>query len=87
MKKSYLYENELIQQISNETYPELMAALKIRNPKAQELIEDAEFSQLHALLVLLRLKQIRIRELDVSSNLLIILEICEENRTTNEVAP
>jgi len=77
MKKAYfLYQDETIRKISNETYPELMAALKQRKPKSKALIKDEELYQLHALLPLIRLGHLRIREVE---DTILFLEIWEQH--------
>lgn len=55
-----LRETQKTISIHNETYQDLLAALKFRNPQATELVEDEELSQLHDLLLLLKLKRLRV---------------------------
>lgn len=56
MKTAFiLKESKKVVKILNETYDDLLAAVKNRNPDAENLIEDEELFQLHDILVLLRL--------------------------------
>lgn len=80
MKKEYIIqETEEMGRILDETYDEVMAALRQRNPTAESLVEDDELSQLHDLLALLRLGQIRIgRVEDTAGRYIILLEVVED---------
>lgn len=70
MKKAYIIrQDRKLKTILNKTYNEAMAILKHRNPKARQLIEDEELSQLHDLLALLRLGHIRISNADPGGHL------------------
>lgn len=69
------HEDVGMQKVLDDTYDELLAALKERSPKAQSLVEDEEYSQLHDLLALLRLGHIKIGHAEDDDGCFIILEI------------
>ena len=54
MRKVYLIpEATEVRGILNGTYNELLTALKVKNPKATELIDDEVYCQLHDALCLI----------------------------------
>lgn len=76
MKKAYIIrQDRKLKTILNKTYNEAMAILKYRNPKARQLIEDEELSQLHDLLALLRLGHIRISNAEDDRGQFMLFEI------------
>lgn len=61
MKKVYLFrETKRVRDILNDTYDELLAGLKVRQPDAKSLVESDEYSMLHDLQALLKSNQIEI---------------------------
>ncbi len=61
MRKVYIIrETKKVSDILDNTYNEVLAALRYRNPKAQRLTDDDEMSQLHDMLALLRLGHIKV---------------------------
>jgi hypothetical protein len=76
MRQTYiLKETAELSGILDETYEEISAALKHRNPGAKSLVEDDELSQLHDLLALLRLGHIKVGYAEDETERLIILEV------------
>lgn len=71
-------ETEEMCHVLDETYDEILAALRQRNPAAQSLIEDDELSKLHDLLALLRLGQIKIERVEDRDGRSIVLEVIED---------
>lgn len=80
MQHVYLIrETGVICETLNNTYEEMLAALKYRNPKANNLSDDEELSQLHDLLVLIRLGYINVRWAEDEDGTLIIFEFDPAN--------
>ena len=78
MKLIYvLRESRRLRRILNDTYPAIIAALKIRRPKAKILTEDAELSQAHDCLALIRLGYLKVDELTDQKGQLVTVEINE----------
>jgi len=76
MRKTYfIYEDEQVGKVLEETYDDLLAALKHRNPKAIQLSEDEEISSLHDLLSLLRLGHLKVRWANGDEGRMILLEV------------
>ena len=76
MNKTYiLKETPELSVVLDDTYDEILAALKHRNPRAKGLVDDNELSQLHDLLALLRLGHIGVNYAEDESGRLIILEV------------
>lgn len=74
-------QDERVIQILNQTYNDMLAAAKHRRPQAESLIEDEELSQLHDLLVLVRLGCIKVGCIeDYDGDPYIAVELLKENR-------
>ena len=73
-----IQETEQMRRVLDDSYKELLAAVRERNPKAESLIEDKELSQLHDLLALLRLGHIRVSSGDNDHGTFMMLELRED---------
>jgi hypothetical protein len=79
MRKAYIVqETEGMRRVLNDTYEEMFAALKVRRPGAESLIEDDELSRLHDLLALLRLGHIRVSNAENEEGMFLMVEVREE---------
>ena len=74
-----IQEDKEMRDILNDTYDELLAALKSRNPRAKSLFESDEYSQLHDLLGLLRTGHIKISNGENMKGLFTMIEIKEDD--------
>ncbi|MCB1214310.1 MAG: hypothetical protein KDK66_02415 [Deltaproteobacteria bacterium] len=82
MRKVFLFEAAAeAREIADKAYDEVLAALRHHRPEATSLLEDEDFFQLHGLLVLLRMGQLRIQELDWDPDIAYLLELREETRS------
>jgi hypothetical protein len=82
MRKIFVVrEDDEINKVLNETYEDILAALKHRNPRAESLVEDGELFQLHDLLALLRLGHIKLGDVEDVGGRYIALEVKEEGFT------
>ena len=62
MKRIFIFpESKRVQEILNESYPSILAALKVHKQNAISLIEDETYSQLHDLLALVMTGQIIVK--------------------------
>lgn len=78
MQKVFIVqETKEMQDILNSTYNELFAAVKTRNPKAEMLIDDEEYSQLHDLLALLRMGHIKVWNNETDKGVQMVVQILE----------
>ena len=76
MRKTYfIYENKRVIKVLNETHGEMLAALKHRNPKATELIQDEEICHLHDDLSLLRLGHLKVLRAENEEGRMMMLEV------------
>ena len=66
-----------MRRVLDDSYNELLLAVKERNPKAESLIEDKELSQLHDLLALLQLGHIRVSNGENEQGMFTMVEIKE----------
>jgi hypothetical protein len=79
MHKAFIIqETNRMKRVLDDTYKELLAAIKERNPRAESLVEDEELSQLHDLLALLRLGHIKVWNGENEHGVFTVLEIREE---------
>jgi len=72
-----LQEDSEMREVLNNTYNELLSALKCRKPRAKSLIEDEELSGLHDLLALFRLGHIKISEYENMKGRFVMVQIKE----------
>lgn len=73
-----IQETEQMQRVLDDSYNQLLAAMKAKNPTAESLVEDEELSQLHDLLALLRLGHIRVSNGENKKGLFTMIEIKED---------
>jgi hypothetical protein len=79
MHKAYIVrETEDMRKVLNDTYDELLAAVKKRTPSAESLIDDDEYSQLHDLLALLRFGHIKVSNCENDTGMFLMVEIRED---------
>ena len=65
MKRVFIFpESKRVQEILNESYPSILAALKVHKPNAKSLIEDNDFDMLHDLMMLIKTKQVAVQWMD-----------------------
>ena len=72
-----LQEDNKTREVLDNTYDELLSALKRRNPDAESLIEDGELCQLHDLMALLRLGHIKVGEYENVYGRVVMVELKE----------
>jgi len=78
MKKVYMVEEDTeIQRVLDDTYSEMFAALKYRNPKAESIVDDDEISKLHDILALMRSGHVKLNYHDLNGVRHMILEVSE----------
>lgn len=76
MKHVYVMEETPeVSKILDETYYDVFAALKRKNPKTKVLADDDEYSKLHDILAMLRLGHIDLDYAESSQGRVIFLEI------------
>lgn len=76
MKQIYIIkENKKLREILNESHGYFLAALKVKNPKAESLIEDEIFSQVHDAYALIQLGHIKIDQMENEEGQFVTLEI------------
>lgn len=64
MQKVFLFEEtKEMTRILDETYDDVMAVLKAKNPEAETLLDDEFFSLLHDLLALVKMNHIYCKRL------------------------
>ncbi len=80
MQQVFIFqETEKMRDILNSTHDDILSIMKRRNPKAHSFAEDNELCQLHDLLALLRLKQIKIRDYECAKGRVVMIQLKKLN--------
>lgn len=64
-----------MREVLNNTYNELLSALRCRKAGAESLVEDEELCQLHDLLALLRLGHIKVSEYENTKGRVVMVQL------------